>query len=430
MRSPVRYRLVRATALAMSAGGLAASLVACGDQSAAEGAGGACSTTTPGITPTEIKAGMVWSDTGPAAGTMRSFRAGVDARLHVANEEDGGVFGRKITYAWRDDQADQQLNLSMVQELLDQEKIFGLIYSPGAGTQSAKLLQERNIPVTGLGSDPVWLGMNNMFSWVYLGDGSSTTWGKYVHDQGGTRAGVFAIDTNATNGDFTQQIVASLKASDVKVVKMFYTGEITSWQTVAQQIKANNIDALAGVLLPDAASKLLPELAKIGVAFGGSLKVAQMPLGYDNSNLDQFGRSLAGASIFTAIQPFELNTPGQQKFEQAMSDYAPEIQPPTQDMAVDGWISADLFIRGLEVAGKCPTRESFIAGLRAVKDYDGAGMTPNAHNDLSTNFRQTSTCYYAIKISKDGSKFEPTSDAAMCGNVISPEQMAALNQQP
>ncbi|MDT3444093.1 ABC transporter substrate-binding protein [Pseudofrankia sp. BMG5.37] len=429
MRSPVRTRLVRTAALAVSASGLAASLVACGDQSAAEGAGGSCSTTTPGITPTEVKAGMVWSDTGPAAETMRSFRAGVDARLHVANEEDGGVYGRKITYAWRDDQADQQLNLSAVQELLDQEKIFGLIYSPGAGTQSAKLLQERNIPVTGLGSDPVWLGMNNMFSWVYLGDGSSTTWGKFVHDQGGTRAGVFAIDTNATNGDFTQQIVASLKANDVKVVKMFYTGEITSWQTVAQQIKANNIDALAGVLLPDAAAKLLPELAKIGITLGGSLKVAQMPLGYSNSNLTTYGAALAGASIFTAIQPFELNTAGQQKFKQAMSDYAPEIQPPTQDMAVDGWISADLFIHGLQAAGKCPTRESFISGLRAVKDYDGAGMTPDASNDLSTNFRQTSTCYYAIKVSSDGSKFEPTSTTAMCGSVISPEQMAALNQQ-
>ncbi|MDT3445420.1 MULTISPECIES: ABC transporter substrate-binding protein [unclassified Pseudofrankia] len=430
MRSPVRRRLVRAAALAMSAGGLAASLVACGERPGAEGAGGACSATVPGITPTEVKAGMVWSDTGPAAVTMRSFRAGADARFHAANEEDGGVYGRKVVYAWRDDQGDQQLNLSAVQELLDQEKIFGLIYSPGAGTQSAKLLQQRNIPVTGLGSDPVWLGMNNMFSWVYLGDGSSTTWGKYVHDQGGTRAGVFAIDANATNGDFTQQIVASLKANDVQVVKTFYIGEITSWHTVAQQIKANNIDALAGVLLPDAAAKLLPELAKIGVTVGGSLKVALMPLGYDSSNLTQFGPALAGASIFTSIQPFELNTPGQQKFKQAMSDYAPEIQPPTQDLAVDGWISADLFIRGLEVAGKCPTRESFISGLRAVKDYDGAGMTPDTSIDLSTNFRQTSTCNYAIKISLDGSRFQPTSNTAICGDVISPEQMAALNQQP
>ncbi|OHV39089.1 MULTISPECIES: ABC transporter substrate-binding protein [Pseudofrankia] len=420
---------MRAAAAAFSAGGLAASLVACGG-GGSNAAGGACSATVPGITPTEVKAGMVWSDTGPGAATLRAFRAGVDARLHVLNEEEGGVYGRKVTYAWRDDRADPTLNVSMVQELLDQEKIFGLIYAPGGGRDSAKLLQERNIPVTGIASDPVWLGMNNMFSWFYLGDGSSTTWGKYVREQGGTRAGVFAIGASATSGGFTQQVVASLKANDVKVVKTFNVSEITSYQTVAQQIKANNIDTLTGVLLPDAAAKLLPELAKLGVTLGGSLKVVLLPTGYDGSSLATYGRSLAGASIFTSVQPFELDTPGQRKFEQAMSDYTPEIQPPTQGLAVSGWIAADLFTRGLEAAGKCPTRESFISGLRAVKDYDGAGLTPDASIDLSTNFRQTSTCYYAIKISPDGSKFQLTGSTATCGDSITPQQMTALNQQP
>ncbi|OHV39090.1 MULTISPECIES: ABC transporter substrate-binding protein [Pseudofrankia] len=431
MLPPVRKRLTRSAALAASVGSLAASLslAACG-QGGANGAGGACSPTVPGITPTGVKAGMVWTDTGPGAATMRSFRAGVDARLHVANEEDGGVYGRKITYAWRDDMGDPALNVPRVQELLDQEKIFGLIYAPGGGRDSAKLLEQRNVPVTGIASDPVWLGLNNMFSWFYLGDGSSTTWGKYVHDQGGTRAALFATAQTAGNGDFASQITASLKASGVKVVKTFYIGQITSYQTLAEQIKANNIDALTGVLLPDAAAKLLPELAKLGITLGGGLKVAVMPLGYDDNNLTQFGRSIAGVTVLTATQPFELNTAGQQTFKKAMSEYAPEIQPPTQDLAVDGWISADLFIRGLEAAGKCPTRESFIAGLRAVKDYDGAGLTPDASIDLSTNLRETSTCYYAIKISKDGSRFEPTSETAICGDVISPEQMTALNQQP
>ncbi|OHV39091.1 MULTISPECIES: ABC transporter substrate-binding protein [Pseudofrankia] len=428
MLSPANSRLIRAATLAVSAGGLAASLVACG-RGDASAAGGACSTAVPGITPTGVKAGMVFSDTGPGAATLHAFRAGVDARFHFANEEDGGVYGRKITYAWRDDGADPALNVPRVQELLDQEKIFGLIYAPGGGRDSAKLLQQRNVPVTGLASDPVWLGLNNMFSWFYLGDGSSTTMGKYIHDQGGSRAAVFAIGSTSSSGDYTQQVVASLKANNVQVVKTFATSQITSFQTVAAQIKAAGIDTLAGVLLPDAAAKLLPELAKIGVTIGGSLKVAVMPLGYDNNVLTQYGPALAGASIITSVQPFELNTPGQQKFEQAMSNYAPEIQPPTQDQAVNGWISADLFIRGLQAAGQCPSRESFIAGLRAVKDYDGAGMTPDASNDLSTNFRQTSTCYYAIKISKDGSKFEPVSSAALCGDVISPEQLAALNQQ-
>ncbi|MDT3444096.1 MULTISPECIES: ABC transporter substrate-binding protein [unclassified Pseudofrankia] len=415
---------MRAAAVAFSAGGLAASLAACGG-GGANGAGGACSATVPGITPTEVKAGMVWNDTGPGADALRAFRAGVDARLHVANGENGGVYGRKVTYAWRDDGGDPARDEPMVKELLDQEKVFGLVYAPGGSQEPAELLRERGIPVTGLASAPVWLGMSNMFSWFYLGDGSSTTWGKYVRGQGGTRAALFALGSSASSGGFTQQVAASLKTADIKVVKTFNVTEITSYQTVAEQIKANNIDTLAGVLLPDATAKLLPELTKLGV----NLRVVLMPTGYDGSTLTQFGPTLAGTSIFTSIQPFELNTAGQQKFKQAMSDYAPEIQPPAQDPAVNGWVSADLFVRGLEAAGKCPTRESFITGLRAVKDYDGAGITPETSIDLSTNFRETSTCYYAIKISKDGSRFEPTSSTAICGEVITPQQVVALNQQ-
>ena len=41
-----------------------------------------------------------------------------------------------------------------------------------------------------------------------------------------------------------------------------------------------------------------------------------------------------------------------------------------------GYVGADLFIKGLKVAGKCPTRASFISNLRKVTNYDGAGMLP------------------------------------------------------
>jgi len=41
-----------------------------------------------------------------------------------------------------------------------------------------------------------------------------------------------------------------------------------------------------------------------------------------------------------------------------------------------GYVGADLLIKGLKVAGKCPTRASFIDNLRKVTNYDGAGMIP------------------------------------------------------
>src|ERR1700736_492849 len=42
-----------------------------------------------------------------------------------------------------------------------------------------------------------------------------------------------------------------------------------------------------------------------------------------------------------------------------------------------GWLSADLMIKGLQVGGVNPTRTSFIDGLRKVTDYDAGGLLPN-----------------------------------------------------
>jgi branched-chain amino acid transport system substrate-binding protein len=428
----LRRRALRLAALTAVIGSLAAGLAACGPGTGAAGgtACGPASSAAPGVTPTEVRAGMTWSDTGPAADSTRAFRAGVDARLDVANDAEGGVFGRRVSYAWRDDQADPRVHLTNVQELLDQEHVFGFLDGSGAGGESADLLQQRGVPVTGPADDPSWLGRNNMFSWFYQGDGSSTAWGKYVYEQGGTRAAIFAIDTSAPSEDFTQQFGASLKARGVKVVRTFQTSSaIADYATVARQLKAANVDVIGGALLPETAAGLLTELRKIGVALGGRLKVVLLPQGYDGSNLTRYGPALAGVSLFTSIRPFELDTPGQQRFREAMNTYSPEIQPATQDSAVDGWLAADLFVRGLREAGPCPTRESFITGLRGVKDYDSAGMTPQDTISLSTNYQNVSVCYGVIRVSRAGDAFEPDTQPE-CGVVITRERMDVLNQQP
>jgi len=43
-----------------------------------------------------------------------------------------------------------------------------------------------------------------------------------------------------------------------------------------------------------------------------------------------------------------------------------------------GFVAADLRIKGLQLAGKCPTRQGFIDNLRKLDKYDGAGMLPGS----------------------------------------------------
>jgi hypothetical protein len=45
-----------------------------------------------------------------------------------------------------------------------------------------------------------------------------------------------------------------------------------------------------------------------------------------------------------------------------------------------GWITASAIIKGLEVAGKNPTRASFMSKLRAVPNFTGDGLEINPVN--------------------------------------------------
>ncbi|MBL7500947.1 ABC transporter substrate-binding protein [Frankia sp. CNm7] len=417
----LQKRLVRGAAMTASVGTLVMGLGACGQGDSDTTGGVSCESYAPGITDKEIKLGLTWSDTGDGAASFTAFRGGIDARLGLANA-NGELF-REVTYAWRDDQADPDLNLRVTKELVEAEGVFGVMKAGGGGAGSIPWLAEKNIPVTGIGSDAAWQNRANMFSFYNLGEGSSTAWGKIIRERGGTRAAVLAISGSKSNSDFSRQYAASLLESGVEIVKTYQFAEaVTNFEAIADQIKENNIDTLAGVVLPDVAIELLPALRARGV----ELKAAVLPLGYDDKLLQEDGESLANAIIVSQIKPWQANTPEQRAFLDRMNLYSPQIQPATSDIAVDGYIAADLFVEGLKLAGECPTRESFISALRAVTRYHGAGLIPT-DVDLSTNYKEPSACYSVVQVNPEGTAFTPLFDSEpLCGDLITTDRMDEL----
>jgi branched-chain amino acid transport system substrate-binding protein len=369
----------------------------------------------PGVTATDVKAGLLFSNTGPGASADRAFRAGVDARLGVANTA-GGVDGRKIVYAWRDDATDPTVNLTSARELVGNEKIFGLMEGPNVASGSARYLAGQGVPVVGLAGEPAWAQHDNMFSWHYYeaASGSSSVWGAFVRDQGGTRAALVDVALSGSALDFHRQLVDSLQKAGVEDDLNFQvTNATTDFAAMAQQMKAAGIDTITGGFFPDTLAKLLPALRAAGV----TPKVVLTPLGYDPTLLQQLGPTLAGTIVYIDFVPFELNTAAQARMRAAMADYAPQIQPPTQESAVYGWLSADMFLRGLQAAGPCPTRESFITGLRAIHDYTAGGLLPQPVN-FTTNRGKLTNCYDFVQVSPTGTRFTPLTPPLRCGTPI------------
>src|SRR5262245_28814103 len=149
------------------------------------------SCSTPGFGPEEIKIGWIYPDSGPIASALAATRSGFIARVEQQNAA-GGIHGRKITFAWRDDVGNAARNLEAAHELVNGEQVFGLVESTTVASGGAEYLRTQGVPVAGLPAEPVWADHRyaNMFAHAYvITDGPSVdVYGTFVRARGGTKA--------------------------------------------------------------------------------------------------------------------------------------------------------------------------------------------------------------------------------------------------
>jgi branched-chain amino acid transport system substrate-binding protein len=112
----------RARLLTFSVG---AAIIAAVAVSAATGARQA----TPGITATSVKIGGTFPLTGVAA-LYKTIPAAENAYYQYVNDH-GGVNGRKINFEILDDGYDPSKTVPLVQQLVEQDKVFAVVGSLG-----------------------------------------------------------------------------------------------------------------------------------------------------------------------------------------------------------------------------------------------------------------------------------------------------------
>jgi ABC-type branched-subunit amino acid transport system substrate-binding protein len=369
---------------------------------------------TPGLTSKQLTLGAIFPNTSSAASVLTGYRAGIDARLGVANAA-GGINGRQIVYTWADDQGLPARNLFAAQQVVRQGAL-GIVELSSASGGGAQWLNQQGVPVVGAAIDPAWSQYRNMFSYAYLvaRGPSVSTLGAYVKAQGGTKAALLYSAFRDVSTALTRQWESTLRAAGVAVDKIEATSGVTDPATVAAEIKAHGDDALTG----DVDTALLAQIAiATNQASPGQLKVILSEAGYDKAFLDAFGHSLPGLSTYIAYAPFEQRLAAANKFLNAMTEYSPEVQPSRNEIALAGWIDTDLTLTGLAAAGPCPTRASLMTALRNITHYDAGGVLAGPI-DLKTNFGQLNLCLTFLKIAPSGTSWTVVPPAPSCGHLI------------
>ena len=341
-----------------------------------------------GVTSSSIKFAIIQSLTGANAANFKGFNEAVKLRLDQENAK-GGIFGRKLTSVVLDDASNGTTQVTAANKAVQDEKAFAVIQETTADTMMG-YLNTNNVPVIGINNGAAGLSQINSFG--AGGPGSIA----YVQTSAPARLKAAGASKVAT---ITFPVPAAINTANSFAATLAGTG-ITEVLRIADapfgaydatstalKIKNSGADAAYLILLVDGGVSVMTALKQQGI----TLKVPYMAGLSDPAVIKAAGSSLNGVLGATygttpATPVTMAARPGVRTYVKGMTAAglnAYGASPPL------GYVSADTFIKGLKLTGKCPTRQGLITALRSGKSFDGGGMLP-----VPVNYKATSLFPY------------------------------------
>jgi branched-chain amino acid transport system substrate-binding protein len=352
-------------------------LAACGDKEETNGTKteGESSVNVQGVTDTEILVGMTGPQTGPVA-EYDKVRKGVQSYFNYVND-NGGVKGKKLKLIAYDDQYQPAKTVQGMQRLIEEEKVFGIIFPIGTANVSAaqEMLIDSKIPVVGLGT-----GANKFISPV-----SSNIFGmqfnysieaKMLVNYMASQLGVKKLAIAYQNDDFGIESLNGAKSAIEEIDGIEISKEVSflasdqDFSSQAQQLVQAKPDAILVLATPVPAASLRQEMHKLGAT--DIPYVVSVTGGQDKNQFNLAGKDV-WEGVITAM-PFESY-----EFSSApdIDIYKEQI---TKDFSEDhlgaltqsAWGTAQVFVEALNRTEGELTWENYIKALETFDNYEGS----------------------------------------------------------
>ncbi len=389
-------------------------------QTSSAGAASGLKASAPGITPTTITVGLITSESGSDASGSYGIPASFKARIDQQNAE-GGVDGRKLQVVVEDDQSTSSANQTAA-EALESKGVFAIDDNSPFAYGGATYLQQQGIPTVGGGYDA--------FEWTTASytDFFSTSYGVFNGTQprytvnptllkkaGATNFAVLGYSISPSSSGAAANAAISLKAAGFKVGYLdtalpFGTVNVTA---TALQMKAAGVDSMEAEI--DGNTELA--LITAGEQAGIKWKYVVLATGYGSQWLTNPTAVADSQHLYFGVlqTPVELHTPATIQEQAAFKKYAGFTGVPDFGWS-EGWESAGLMIEGLQVAGKNPTRQSFITNLRHVTSWNDNGLLAVPINFEHTTTPAKTECGWTTELI--GHNFVPTSKVPVCTKLV------------
>jgi ABC-type branched-subunit amino acid transport system substrate-binding protein len=367
----------RSRAMLGVAGCLAAAAVVAGC------GGGSSSSSQPGLTKTSVLIGSHQPLTGPAAPGYSEIAPAAKAFFQYLNAQ-GGVNGRKINLIYKDDGYNPTNTVTVVKQLVLQNKVFAIWGGLGTPTHTkvVDFLNSSRVPDLFVSSGcPCWDDGNKhpyTFGWQpnYTIEGKIL--GQYIKQKfPGQKVGVFYQDD-----DFGQGGLAGIKeqlGSQVAVAKP-YQPTVTNVAPQITAIQKAGAKVLVDFTIP--AFTALERLTSFKLGYKPQLAVSNV--GIDPTTVGGLLKSFSKGKADTALiegaitdaylpAPSDTSNGWIQLFKKIHDQY--DAKAPFDGNVEYGMASAYTFAQALKNAGTNPTRQSLVDAVEKG-GFTGPGLVP------------------------------------------------------
>lgn len=351
--------------LAVSVAMVAALLAACGNAWSGELTR---ANARPGVTADEIKVGSIVAKTSPVGDSWAAAVEGTKAYFEMVNSE-GGVYGRQLTMAAEyDDFTQASRNVQAARSLVEEDKVFAVLPVATPLFAGGTYLAQQGTPTFGWNINPEWAAGPSLFgnigSYVCFECAETFSYLPFVGKQLGVSKYALLSYGAAQSKQCLEGQKAALEKYGQEVV--FEDGSLAFGFTDASadvaRIKESGAQIMATCMDGDGSARMSRALHQAGV------DVKQYwPLGYDPKLLSQFPSEMEGIYMQSTTVPFEIpqSSPGLQKY----LEWIEKTDGRLGQASLEGWLSAALFVRGLQDAGEDFTQASVVDAINRIDDW-------------------------------------------------------------
>jgi branched-chain amino acid transport system substrate-binding protein len=375
----------------------------------------------PGVTKTTIKIGILTDLTGSDASSFSDSPGAIEARFKQINAE-GGIDGRKITWVVDDTTSTAVGAETAAKDLVQNQGVFAIAELSGQFFGAAPYLAQAGIPVTGSSLDgPEWYQQPNTNLFSFTGNGTAS--GPAYGDGGFWKAigasKISYVESNVpaaiSEGNSVYDSIESdgLHPCDKTIVPL---GTV-NFTAFALSFKADGCNAAECACVLSSSLAMATALHQAGLnsvkivfAAGPTQQIFQTPA----------DEAAAKGAFFPGIEssPTYSNA-ASLAYLASLKKYDPSYTGGLPDLAEgDGWPIANLMVEGLTVAGKNPTRASFIKNLRHVTNWTDSGLAPGPINFVHFGQNPPTQCFSYVQF--NGTKYVPfpKDGRSFCGTII------------